>query len=149
MGTFVPSGKDLEQRRAWFIIDASGRTVGRLATEVARVLMGKNKPTYTPYIDMGDHVVIVNAEKAVFTGNKLKDKIYRHHTGWPGGLKEVTAEKMLKRHPERILEMAVRGMLPKNKLGRKMGKKLKVYVGADHPHKAQPAPPYVRQATHP
>lgn len=137
MGTFVPSGKDLEKNRAWFVIDASGRTVGRLATEVARVLMGKNKPTYTPYIDMGDHVVIVNAEKAVFTGNKLKDKLYRHHTGWPGGLKEVTAEKMLKRHPERILEMAIRGMLPKNKLGRKMGKKLKVYVGADHPHKAQ------------
>jgi large subunit ribosomal protein L13 len=137
MGTFVPSGKDLEQNRAWFVIDASGRTVGRLASEVARVLMGKNKPTYTPYIDMGDHVVIVNAEKAVFTGNKLKDKLYRHHTGWPGGLKEVTAEKMLKRHPERILEMAIRGMLPKNKLGRKMGKKLKVYVGADHPHKAQ------------
>jgi len=137
MSTFVPSGKDLEQNRSWFLIDADGKTVGRLATQAAMVLMGKNKPTYTPYIDMGDHVVIINAEKIVFTGNKLQDKLYRHHTGWPGGLKEVTAEKMLKRHPERILEMAIRGMLPKNKLGKKMGKKLKVYVGTDHPHQAQ------------
>lgn len=137
MQTFIPSGKNLEQTRNWFIIDADGKTVGRLATIAARLLMGKNKTSYTPFLDVGDHVVIINAEKVVFTGNKLKDKVYRHHTGWPGGLKEVTAEKMMKRHPERILEFAIRGMLPKNKLGRKMGKKLKVYVGADHPHQAQ------------
>ncbi len=137
METFVPSGKNLEANRKWFIIDADGKTVGRLATTAARLLMGKNKPTYTPFIDMGDHVVIINAEKVVFTGNKLKDKVYRHHTGWPGGLKETPAGKLLARHPERILEMAIRGMLPKTKLGRKMGKKLKVYVGSDHPHQAQ------------
>ena len=137
MSTFVPSGKNLEQSRKWFIIDANGKTVGRLATEAARLLMGKNKPTYTPYIDVGDHVVVINAEKVVFTGNKWQDKVYRHHTGWPGGLKEVTAQKQLQQHPERILESAIRGMLPKNKLGRKMGKKLKVYAGTDHPHQAQ------------
>jgi len=137
MSTFVPSGKNLEQSRKWHIIDANGKTVGRLATEAARILMGKNKPTYTPYIDVGDHVVVINAEKVVFTGNKWKDKVYRHHTGWPGGLKEITAQKQLQQHPERILESAIRGMLPKNKLGRKMGKKLKVYAGTDHPHQAQ------------
>jgi large subunit ribosomal protein L13 len=137
MSTYVPSGKNLEQSRKWHIIDADGQTVGRLATEAARLLMGKNKPTYTPYIDVGDHVIVINAEKVVFTGNKWQDKVYRHHTGWPGGLKEVTARKQLQQHPERILESAIRGMLPKNKLGRKMGKKLKVYVGADHPHQAQ------------
>jgi large subunit ribosomal protein L13 len=137
MSTFIPSGKNLEQNRKWFIIDANGKTVGRLATEAARILMGKNKTTYTPYIDVGDHVIVINAEKVVFTGNKLQDKLYRHHTGWPGGLKEVTAQKQLQKHPERILESAIRGMLPKNKLGRHMGKKLKVYAGTDHPHKAQ------------
>ena len=137
MQTFVPSGKNLEQIRNWFVIDANGKTVGRLATIAARLLMGKNKPTYTPYLDVGDHVVIINAEKVVFTGNKLKDKVYRHHTGWPGGLKEVTAEKMMQRHPERILESAIRGMLPKTKLGRAMARKLKVYRGGEHPHQAQ------------
>jgi len=137
MSTYVPSGKNLEQSRKWHIIDADGKTVGRLATEAARLLMGKNKPTYTPYIDVGDHVIVINAEKVIFTGNKWQDKVYRHHTGWPGGLKEVTARKQLQQHPERILESAIRGMLPKTKLGRKMGKKLKVYVGADHPHQAQ------------
>ena len=137
MQTFVPSGKNLELSRAWYVIDANGKTVGRLATEAARLLMGKNKPSYTPFLDVGDHVVVINAEKVVFTGNKWRDKVYRHHTGWPGGLKEVTALKQLQRHPERILEAAILGMLPKNKLGRKMGKKLKVYVGSDHPHQAQ------------
>jgi len=137
MSTYVPSGKNLEQSRKWHIIDANGQTVGRLATEAARLLMGKNKPSYTPYIDVGDHVIVINAEKVVFTGNKWQDKVYRHHTGWPGGLKEITAQKQLQQHPERILELAIRGMLPKNKLGRKMGKKLKVYVGTDHPHQAQ------------
>lgn len=137
MSTFIPSGKNLEQNRKWFIIDANGKTVGRLATEAARILMGKNKTTYTPYIDVGDHVIVINAEKIVFTGNKLQAKVYRHHTGWPGGLKEISAQKQLQQHPERILESAIRGMLPKNKLGRKMGKKLKVYVGTAHPHQAQ------------
>jgi large subunit ribosomal protein L13 len=141
MQTYVPSGKNLDQNRKWYLIDAAGKTVGRLATEAARVLMGKNKPTYTPYLDMGDHVVIVNADKVVFTGNKWQDKIYYRHTGYPGGLKEVTAQKQLQRHPERILESAIRGMLPKTKLGRAMGKKLKVYVGTDHPHRAQQPEP--------
>jgi large subunit ribosomal protein L13 len=137
MQTYIPSGKNLEQDRKWYLIDAEGKTVGRLATEAARVLMGKNKPSYTPFIDVGDHVVVINAEKVVFTGNKWQDKIYRHHTGYPGGLREVTAQKQLQKHPERILESAIRGMLPKTKMGRKMGKKLKVYAGTDHPHKAQ------------
>jgi large subunit ribosomal protein L13 len=141
MQTFVPSGKNLEQDRKWFIIDASGKTVGRLATEAARVLMGKNKPTYTPFLDMGDHVIIVNAEKVVFTGNKWQDKVYYRHTGYPGGLKGITAQKQRDRHPERILESAIRGMLPKTKLGNKMVKKLKVYAGADHPHRAQQPEP--------
>ncbi len=142
MQTFIPSGKTLEQNRKWHLIDASGKTVGRLASEAARLLMGKNSTSYTPFLDTGDHVVVINAEKIVFTGNKLQDKVYRHHTGYPGGLKEVTAQKQLQRHPERILESAIRGMLPKNKLGRKMGKKLKVYAGADHPHIAQHPEPY-------
>jgi large subunit ribosomal protein L13 len=142
MQTFVPSGKNLEAQRSWFLIDASGKTVGRLASKAARLLMGKNKPSYTPYLDVGDHVVVINAEKAVFTGRKLQDKVYRHHTGWPGGLKETTAEKLMQRHPERVLESAIRGMLPKTKLGRKMGKKLKVYTGQDHPHQAQQPKPF-------
>jgi large subunit ribosomal protein L13 len=137
MSTYIPSGINLEANRTWFVVDAEGETVGRLASRVARVLTGKNKPTYTPFIDMGDHVVIVNAEKVVFKGNKLQDKFYRHHTGYPGGLKEVTARDMMQRHPERVLEQAIKGMLPKNKLGRAMGKKLKVYVGPNHPHEAQ------------
>jgi len=142
METYIPSGKNLEQSRKWFVIDANGKTVGRLATEAARLLMGKNKPSYTPYLDVGDHVVVINAEKVVFTGNKWKEKIYYHHTGYPGGLKSVSAEKQLQRHPERILESAIRGMLPKTKMGRKMGKKLKVYTGSDHPHKAQQPEPF-------
>jgi large subunit ribosomal protein L13 len=142
MATYIPSGKNLEQNRKWHLIDASGKTVGRLATEAARLLMGKHKPSFTPFIDMGDHVVIINAEKVVFTGNKLQDKKYRHHTGWPGGLKEVTAQKQMQSHPERVLESAIRGMLPKNTIGRHMGKKLKVYAGTDHPHQAQQPEPY-------
>ena len=137
MSTFIPSGVNLEANRTWYVVDATGQTVGRLATRVASVLRGKHKPTYTPFIDMGDHVVIVNAEKVVFKGNKLEEKMYRHHTGWPGGLKEVTARDMMVRHPERVLEQAIKGMLPKNKLGRAMAKKLKVYVGPNHPHEAQ------------
>ena len=137
MSTFVPSGINLEAQRTWYVVDAAGETVGRLATRVARVLTGKNKPTYTPFIDMGDHVVIVNAEKVVFKGNKLLEKMYRHHTGFPGGLKEISARDLMQRHPERVLEQAIKGMLPKTKLGRAMAKKLKVYVGPNHPHEAQ------------
>jgi len=137
MSTFVPSGINLEAQRTWYVVDATGETVGRLATRVARVLTGKNKPTYTPFIDMGDHVVIVNAEKVVFKGNKLLEKMYRHHTGFPGGLKEISARDLMQRHPERVLEQAIKGMLPKTKLGRAMAKKLKVYVGPNHPHEAQ------------
>jgi large subunit ribosomal protein L13 len=137
MSTFIPSGANLEAQRRWFVVDADGQTVGRLASRVAAVLRGKHKPTFTPFLDMGDHVVIVNAEKVVFKGDKLDDKFYRHHTGWPGGLKEVKARDMLARHPERIIEEAVKGMLPKNKLGRAMVKKLKVYAGPNHPHEAQ------------
>ena len=135
MRTYVPKKGDIEPR--WFIIDAEGLVLGRLATEVARILRGKHKATFAPHMDMGDHVVIVNAEKVVFKGNKLQDKMYRHHTGFPGGLKEVSARDLMERHPERVLEQAVKGMLPKNKLGRAMAKKLKVYVGPNHPHEAQ------------
>ena len=111
--------------------------VGRLASEVARLLMGKHKPTYTPFLDTGDHVIVINAAKIVFKGNKTEDKIYRHHTGWPGGLKEVKAKDLLAKNPARLVELAIKGMLPKTKMGRAMGGKLKVYAGAEHPHGAQ------------
>lgn len=137
MSTYFPSGKGLEQHRDWHVVDASGLTVGRLASEVARRLMGKHKPTYTPFLDMGDHVIVINAAKIIFKGNKTEDKIYRHHTGWPGGLKEVKAKDMLANKPARLVELAIRGMLPKTKLGRAMSGKLKVYAGAEHPHGAQ------------
>ena len=141
MSTYFPSGKGLEQHRQWYIIDADGLTVGRLASEVAKVLMGKHKPTYTPFRDTGDHVIVVNASKVVFTGNKLNDKMYRHHTGWPGGLKEISARDLLAKRPVRLLELTIKGMLPKTILGRAMASKVKVYAGADHPHGAQkPAP---------
>ena len=141
MSTYFPSGKGLEQHRDWHVVDASGLTVGRLASEVARRLMGKHKPTYTPFLDTGDHVIVINAAKVIFKGNKTEDKIYRHHTGWPGGLKEVKAKDMLANKPERLVELAIKGMLPKTKLGRAMSGKLKVYAGAEHPHGAQkPAP---------
>lgn len=137
MSTYFPSGKGLEQHRDWHVIDANGLTVGRLASEVARLLMGKHKPTYTPFLDTGDHVIVINAAKVVFKGNKTEDKIYRHHTGWPGGLKEVKAKDMLANKPSRLVELAIRGMLPKTKLGRAMSGKLKIYAGAEHPHGAQ------------
>jgi large subunit ribosomal protein L13 len=116
-------------------------TVGRLASEVARILMGKHKPTYTPFLDTGDHVIVINASKVIFKGDKLDAKFYRRHTGFPGGLKEISARDLLAKNPARLLELAIRGMLPKTKLGRAMGSKLKVYAGAEHPHGAQkPAP---------
>lgn len=137
MSTYFPSGKGLEQHRQWHIVDASGKAVGRLATEVASILMGKHKPTYTPFLDTGDHVIVINAAKVVLTGNKTDDKFYRHHTGWPGGLKEMTARELLSKNPGKLIELAIKGMLPKTKLGRAMVSKLKVYPGAEHPHGAQ------------
>ena len=119
------------------MIDAEGVTLGRLASEVASILRGKNKPQYAPNADMGDYVIIVNAEKVAVTGKKLEQKMYRHHSGWTGGLKETRLDKMLETHPERVIEHAVKGMLPKNALGRKMFGKLHVYAGAEHPHAAQ------------
>jgi len=137
METYFPSGKGLSDSRKWFIVDAKGKTVGRLASEVARILMGKHKPDWTPFLDMGDHVIVINARHAVFTGTKATQKVYRHHTMYPGGLKEIPVEKMFREHPERVLEYAIKGMLPKTKLGRKIAKKLKVYPDAEHKHHAQ------------
>lgn len=137
MSTYFPSGKNLAENRKWFVVDAKGKTVGRLATEVARILSGKNNPAYTPFMDMGDHVVVINARHAIFKGSKTDQKLYRHHTSYPGGLKEFTVKQMLDKKPERILELAIKGMLPKNKLGKAMAKKLKVYADADHRHAAQ------------
>jgi large subunit ribosomal protein L13 len=126
-----------ELKRRWIVVDAQGKVLGRLATAVARHLTGKNKALYTPFLDTGDFVVVVNAEKVALTGKKLDAKMYRHHTGYPGGLKETTAGKLKAARPERLIEAAVRGMLPKTKLGKKMFKKLKVYAGPSHPHVAQ------------
>jgi len=121
----------------WFVVDATNQTVGRLCTKLATVLRGKHKPTYTPHADAGDFVIVLNAEKVVFTGDKLNQKVYLDYSGYPGGQKEQTAKVLLARHPERIVERAVKGMLPKNKLGRAMYKKLHVYTGDTHPHGAQ------------
>lgn len=137
MSTYFPSGKGLADTRKWFVVDASGKTVGRLATEVARMLSGKNNPAWTPFMDMGDHVVVINASKAVFTGGKNDQKVYRRHTLYPGGLRETTVKEMFEKKPEMVIELAVKGMLPKTKLGRAMVKKLKVYANADHNHAAQ------------
>jgi large subunit ribosomal protein L13 len=137
MTTHFPSGKGLENTRHWHLVDANGMTVGRLASQVARLLMGKHKPSFTPFLDTGDHVIVINASKVVFKGNKTNDKVYHHHTGWPGGLKSAAAKDVLAKRPERVVEGAIKGMLPKTKLGRAMGSKLKVYAGAEHPHGAQ------------
>lgn len=135
MKTF--SAKPHEVEREWFVVDAQGQTLGRLATQIATLLRGKHKPIYTPHVDCGDHVIVVNADKINVTGQKLDQKIYYRHSGYPGGLKQVTLRRRLQTHPERVIESAVRGMLPKNRLGRKMFKKLKVYAGPNHPHEAQ------------
>ncbi len=131
------SAKPAEVRRDWFIIDANGKTLGRMATEIAHRLRGKHKAIYTPHVDTGDYIVVINAEKLRVSGNKLKDKIYYHHTGFPGGIKSITLEKQLDKAPERVIQSAVKGMLPKNILGRAMFRKLKVYAGEVHPHTAQ------------
>ena len=135
MGTFVPSSKDID--RKWFVLDANGETLGRLATKAASVLSGKLNPQYVPYIDTGDHVIVINAEKVRLTGLKSQSKLYRRYTGFPGGLREESFTRLLSRKPEKILEEAIKGMLPKTKLGRSMGSKLKVYRGDKHPHAAQ------------
>lgn len=135
MKTF--SAKPEAVKRDWFVVDASGKTLGRLASEIARRLRGKHKPEFTPHVDTGDYIVVVNAEKVAVTGNKAGDKMYWHHTGFPGGIKGVNFEKLVAHRPEAPIEIAVRGMLPKGPLGRDMLSKLKVYAGATHPHTAQ------------
>jgi large subunit ribosomal protein L13 len=135
MKTYSARKEDVS--RDWYLVDAEGKALGRLAAEIAKRLRGKHKPVYTPHIDTGDFIVVVNADKVALTGKKLTDKIYHHHTGYPGGLKSTTAGKMREEKPEDLLTGAVRGMLPKNSLGRQMLKKLKVYRGDRHPHKAQ------------
>ncbi len=131
------STKPADVRREWYLVDADGKTLGRLASEIARRLRGKHKPEYTPHVDTGDYIVVVNAEKIRVTGNKLTDKMYHHHTGYIGNLKSISLEKQLKTAPERVIETAVRGMMPRNPLGRAMFKKLKVFAGPEHLHAAQ------------
>ena len=135
MKSFI--AKPAEVERKWYVVDAEGKTLGRLASEVASILRGKKKPTYTPHVDCGDYVIVINAEKVEVTGKKRKEKIYKRHTGYPGGLKEITFEKLLARKPEEILRHAVKGMLPHNSLGRKSATRLFVYAGPDHKHAAQ------------
>lgn len=135
MKTFMAKAESVDRR--WLLVDAEGQTLGRLATQIATFLRGKHKAEYTPHVDTGDFVIVINADKVVVSGNKEMQKLYRRHSGYPGGMKEVTYQDMMKKHPERILESAVRGMLPKNSLGRQMYRKLKVYNGPDHPHAAQ------------
>ena len=135
MKSFVPGDREID--RKWYVVNAEGQVLGRLATRVARLLTGKGKPIYTPFLDTGDHVIVVNADKIRLTGRKLSDKIYRHHTGYPGGLKEIAAGDLLSKNPEKLVREAIIGMLPKSKLGRAMRKKLKVYRGPQHPHQAQ------------
>ena len=135
MKTF--NAKPESVKRDWYVVDATGKTLGRLATEIASRLRGKHKPEYTPHVDTGDYIIVINAENVVATGNKELNKMYHRHTGYPGGLKSMTLEKLRERAPERILEKAVKGMLPKNPLGRAMYRKLKVYAGGEHAHAAQ------------
>lgn len=135
MKTF--SAKAHEVKRDWYVIDASNKVLGRMATEIARRLRGKHKAEYTPHTDTGDYIVVLNAEKVTVTGRKFTDKIYYHHTGYPGGIKSISFDKLQKKDPVRIIELAVKGMLPKNPLGREMYRKLKVYAGTEHPHTAQ------------
>ncbi|HLL38327.1 MAG TPA: 50S ribosomal protein L13 [Rubrobacteraceae bacterium] len=134
--------RPMQIERKWHLIDAEGQTLGRLATEIARVLRGKTKPQYTPHIDTGDFVVVVNAEKVVVTGRKAEQKVYYRHTGYPGGLKETSYEVMMERKPTEVLRKAVKGMMPKTRLGRQQFKKLKIYAGPEHPHEAQDPQPY-------
>ena len=135
MKTYTPKGNEIE--RAWRLVDAEGKVLGRVATQIANILRGKNKPTFSPHMDTGDFVVVVNAGGVKLTGKKLTDKIYHHHTGYPGGIRSISAEKLLEKKPEQLLIEAVKGMLPKNKLQKVFMSKLKIYAGAKHPHEAQ------------
>ncbi len=135
MKTYTAKAAEIE--REWFVVDAAGKTLGRLASEIAQILRGKHKPTYTPHLDCGDYVIVVNADKVAVTGRKLDQKIYYRHSGYPGGLSEISLRRQLETHPDRVITAAVKGMLPKNKLGRRMIKKLKVYAKPTHPHAAQ------------
>jgi len=135
MKTFSAKAEEVE--RDWYVVDAEGKALGRLATEIAHRLRGKHKPEYTPHVDTGDYIVVINAEKIGVTGNKEQDKMYYHHTGYIGNLKSISLGKLREKHPERIIQSAVKGMLPKNTLGRNMFKKMKVFVGAEHTHQAQ------------
>ncbi|MGQ9667193.1 MAG: 50S ribosomal protein L13 [Anaerolineae bacterium] len=139
MRTYTLKEKDIQ--REWYVVDAAGKTLGRLATEIAKILRGKHKPYYTPHMDCGDYVIVINADKIRVTGRKLDQKMYYWHSSYPGGLKSVTLRRQLQTHPERVLQAAVRGMLPKNRLGRQMFKKLKVYASPEHPHQAQQPKP--------
>ncbi len=133
--TYTPKADEVE--RAWWVVDAEGKTLGRLATEIARILRGKHKPMFTPHLDVGDYVVVINAEKVTLTGKKADQKTYFRHSGYMGGERHIPFRRMIATHPDRVIELAVRGMLPKNTLGRHMRKKLKVYAGAEHPHQSQ------------
>ena len=135
MSSFIQ--KPAEVERKWYVVDAEGKTLGRMASEVAAILRGKNKPTFTPHVDCGDYVIVINAEKVAVTGKKRQEKIYKRHTGYPGGLRELTFEQLLEKHPEEVVRHAVKGMMPTGKLGRAMFKKLKVYAGPEHNHQAQ------------
>ena len=133
--------KQEDVRRSWYVIDATDRTLGRLSTQIATRIRGKHKAEFTPHVDTGDYVVVINAEKVRVTGNKLDDKFYNHHTGFPGGIKSISLAKLMQKSPEKVVEMAVKGMMPKSKLGRSMISKLKVYAGNEHPHAAQQPKP--------
>ena len=135
MKSFIAKPHEVE--RKWYVVDAGGKTLGRVASQVATVLRGKNKPTFTPHVDCGDYVIVINAEKVEVTGKKRKEKVYKHHTGYPGGLRETTFDKLIEKKPEEVIRHAVKGMMPKGKLGRQMYKKLKVYAGPEHDHAAQ------------
>lgn len=135
MKTYLPKVDEIE--RKWYVVDAEGQVLGRLASRIASILMGKEKPWYTDFLETGDFIIVVNADKVKLTGKKWEKKNYYSHSGYPGGLKQITAKELRDKHPERLLKLAVKGMLPKNKLGRRMLKKLKVYAGSEHPHRAQ------------
>ncbi|MEA3407030.1 MAG: 50S ribosomal protein L13 [Chloroflexota bacterium] len=139
MKTYIVTPTDVE--RKWFVVDATGKTLGRLASRITPILRGKHKPIFTPRMDVGDYVIVINAEKVAVTGQKRQDKMYYHHTQYPGGFRSMTLGELLEKHPTRVIELAVRGMLPKNRLGRAVMKKLKVYAGDSHPHEAQQPQP--------
>lgn len=139
MKTYTPKAGDIQQE--WYVVDAAGKTVGRLAAQIATILRGKHKPVFTPHLDTGDFVIVINAEKVVLTGRKSQQKVYYRHSGYMGGLRAIPFERMIATHPERVIRYAVRGMLPHNRLGRAMLKKLKVYAGPEHPHQAQQPTP--------